>query len=124
MKKEKNPVSTAPPLQPIKSVNSLALAVTALAKEGAESSPPPTIKSDPDGGPPSVPAVNGDNATGCDKASPPPAGGEGEAREDKKPPMTPNDCAGVVKSETDSFLDSFDTKDGGKTQIIGYGRKS
>ena len=135
MKKEKNPVSTAPPLAQTKTANSLVSAVNNLVKEGAESSPPPpTIKTDPDGGPPppaqsAQPAVNGDNASGCDKTSPPPpaptaasTGGEGEAAEDKKPVIAANDVGpGVVKSETstDSFLDSFDTKDGGEwLQVI------
>ena len=58
-------------------------------------------------------------ALGCDNVSPA-SGGEGggdrpPSTEDKKPPL--NDIAGVVKSETDSFLDSFDSKDGGKISI-------
>ena len=55
---------------------------------------------------------DGDAGTtgGAGSGGPPPS-----TQEDKKPPVTPNDCGGVVKSETDSFLDSFDTKDGGET---------
>ena len=61
-------------------------------------------------------------ALGCDNVSPASGGEAGGDRppstEDKKPPLTPlNDIAGVVKSETDSFLDSFDSKDGGKSSL-------
>ena len=118
MKKEKSSLTQAN-LQ-AKSGLTISTVNTSKVGEGGEGSPAPSIKSDPDGQ--GNPVSNGENSTtpGCDSASPPPsAGGEAEggsnpaSQEEKKPPLTPNDLGGVVKSETDSFLESFDTKDGG-----------
>ena len=136
MKKEvKNNVSPPHPSQ-TKTVNS----VNNVKEEqlGGGNSPP-SIKSDPDG-----PLVNGENNVNsnnnCD-TTPAPAtpgsgdllegvrgsGGPGErdsttpnSVEDKKPVLSgsgpPSNCNtgnGLIKSEND-FLDTFDSKDGGK----------
>ena len=109
---------------------------------GGGTSPPP-IKSDPDA--PQNPLVNGENnvsSNNCDNSTPgtPTGGGQGDppevrdrdrdtpsSLEDKKPVLSgsggggsgpPSNCNtgnGVIKSETDTFLDTFDTKDGGKS---------
>ena len=125
MKKEKNSVS------PSQVKPGLPL------KEEPGSGSPPAIKSDPDAG------VNGENSNNnCDNSTPgtPGSGGQGEppdgghrdtpgSIEDKKPVIgsggtssgPPSNCNtgnGLIKSETDPFLDTFDSKDGGKTIIV------
>ena len=123
MKKEKSSLTQAS-LQ-AKSGLTISTVNTRKVGEGEEGSPAQTIKSDPDGQ--GNPVSNGENSTtpGCDNASPPPtAGGESEggsnpaSQEEKKPPLTPSELGGVVKSETDSFLESFDTKDGGNILFL------
>ena len=132
MKKEKNSVSPsqAKPGLPLGSVTNM--------KEDTGSGgglSPPAIKSDPDA------VVNGENSNNnCDNSPPPTpgSGGQGEppdggnrdantpsSIEDKKPVIgtggtssgPPSNCNtgnGLIKSETDPFLDTFDSKDGGK----------
>ena len=134
MKKEKNSVSPsqAKPGLPLGSVNSI------KEEPGSGSGSPPAIKSDPDT------LVNGENCNSnnnCDNSTPgtPGSGGQGEppdggsrdtntpsSIEDKKPVIggppsrPPSNCAtgnGLIKSETDPFLDTFDSKDGGKNSL-------
>ena len=109
------------------------------AGAGAGASPP-SIKADPDA--PLVNGentiVNNSSNNNCDNSTPgtPGSGGQGEppdgghrdtpgSIEDKKPVIgsggtssgPPSNCNtgnGLIKSETDPFLDTFDTKDGGK----------
>jgi hypothetical protein len=120
MKKEKSAVAA-------EGKASLAALTKLEGEVGADIASPPPIKADPDG-PPSVKnnSVNGE--TNCDTESPrPPSpapavqeGGEGG--EDLKPGLDmklPSNCnnggqAADIKSETDNFLDTFDSKDGGK----------
>ena len=131
MKKEKNSVSPSQvkPGLPLASVNSIKEEVTS----GGGGSPP-AIKSDPDA------VVNGENSNNnCDNSTPPTPGSGGQAdppddpstgagAEDKKPVIgsgtssgPPSNCNtgnGLIKSETDPFLDTFDSKDGGKNSIL------
>ena len=133
MKKEKSSVSPASQAKSglsISAVNNVNKTLEGEGVGGGGPSPPP-IKSDPDA--PQNPLVNGEN--NCDNSTPgTPTGvgqGEGEGRdrdrdtpsslEDKKtvgggsgPPSNCNTGNGVIKSETDNFLDTFDTKDGGE----------
>ena len=111
---------------------------------GAVGSPLASIKSDPDSGNVTAPVVNGENnsavansgnnTNNCDSPATPGStlaasqgdsqGGQ-EARdsstpssnpEDKKPVISDTPSNGLIKTETD-FLDSFDTKDGGKLNL-------
>lgn len=127
MKKEKSSVAA----EAKASLASLGPGLTKLEGEGADLASPPPIKADPDR-PPSVKnnSVNGEN--NCDISQPPtPTGGGGlegapatpSSMEDTKvtggpqsqgPPANGTQTQGGIKSETDSFLDSFDSKDGGK----------
>ena len=129
MKKEKNSVSPSQikPGLALGSVNSIKEEV---GSGGGAS--PPAIKSDPDA------VVNGENSNNnCDNSTPgtPGSGGQGDppddtqsTSEDKKPVIgtggsssgPPSNCNtgnGLIKSETDPFLDTFDSKDGGKTEL-------
>ena len=128
MKKEKNSVSPSQ-VKPGLPMGNL--------KEEPGTGSPPAIKSDPDA------VVNGENSNNnCDNSTPgtPGSGGQGEppdgghrdppaSIEDKKPVIgtggsssgPPSNCNtgnGLIKSETDPFLDTFDTKDGGKNILI------
>ena len=136
MKKEKSSVS--PPSQPAKAGLSISVVGSAVKEELAEPDIKSDIKQDPDcPGSQQNPAVNGEN--NCDTSGGPGSpgagggpGGPGDPAEaenagtptsletDKKPGSgPPSNCQagnGLIKSETDSFLDTFDTKDGGETQ--------
>jgi len=127
MKKEKSAVA----VEAKATLASLGPGLTKLEAEADLPSPPP-IKSDPDG-PPSVKtnSVNGEN--NCDTSTPPTPTGAGggtaegapatpSSLEDMKPlggPPSqgpPSNCnnGASIKSEADSFLDTFaDSKDGG-----------
>ena len=131
MKKEKSTVAA----EAKASLTSLGPGLTKLEGEGGDLGSPPPIKQEPDG-PPSVKtsSVNGEN--NCDTSTPPtptgPGGTEGapatpSSLEDMKPPgsnppTNPTNCANGtqpppatgIKSETESFLDTFDSKDGGE----------
>ena len=131
MKKEKSTVAA----EAKASLTSLGPGLTKLEGEGGDLASPPPIKQEPDG-PPSVKtsSVNGEN--NCDTSTPPtptgPGGTEGapatpSSLEDMKPPgsnppTNPTNCANGtqpppatgIKSETESFLDTFDSKDGGE----------
>ena len=132
MKKEKSSVAAEAKAA---SLSSLGPGMTKLdSVEGGDLPSPPPIKSDPDG-PPSVKtnSVNGEN--NCDTSMPPTPTGVGEggpatpsSLDDMKPPAPggphsqgpPSNCnnGGAIKSETDSFLDTFDSKDGGKSPPV------
>ena len=138
MKKEKNSVSPASQAKSGLSISVVNNVTKTMDGEGGGggTSPPP-IKSDPDA--PQNPLVNGEN--NCDNSTPgtPTGGGGGQGEtegrerdgdtpsslEDKKPVLSgsgggsgpPSNCNtgnGVIKSETDTFLDTFDTKEGGE----------
>ena len=137
MKKEKSTVAA----EAKASLTSLGPGLTKLEGEGGDLASPPPIKQEPDG-PPSVKtsSVNGEN--NCDTSTPPtptgPGGTEGapatpSSLEDMKPPgsnppTNPTNCANGtqpppatgIKSETESFLDTFDSKDGG--EFFGLGQ--
>ena len=132
MKKEKSTVAA----EAKASLTSLGPGLTKLEGEGGDLASPPPIKQEPDG-PPSVKtsSVNGEN--NCDTSMPPTPTGAGgtegapatpSSLEDMKPPgsvpptTNPTNCANGtqptpatgIKSETESFLDTFDSKDGGE----------
>lgn len=136
MKKEKGSASPASQAKSGLSISVVNNVNKPMEGEGGGGTSPPPIKSDPDA--PQNPLVNGEN--NCDNSTPGTptggGGGQGEAEgrdrdtpsslDEKKPVISggggsgsgpPSNCTtgnGVIKSETDSFLDTFDTKDGGK----------
>jgi len=139
MKKEKNSVSPASQAKSGLSISVVNNVNKLLEGEGGGGHSPPPIKSDPDA--PQNPLVNGENnvnSNNCDNSTPgtPTGGGQGEegrdrdrdtpsSLEEKKPVLSgsgggsgpPSNCNpgnGVIKSETDTFLDTFDSKDGVK----------
>ena len=138
MKKEKTSASPASQAKSGLSISVVNNVNKTMEGEGGGGASPPPIKSDPDA--PQNPLVNGEN--NCDNSTPGTptgGGGQGEAEgrerdrdtpsslEEKKaviggggggsgPPSNCNTGNGVIKSETDTFLDTFDTKDGGESE--------
>ena len=133
MKKEKSTVAA----EAKANLTSLGPGITKLEGDGGDLGSPPPIKQEPEG-PPSVKtnSVNGEN--NCDTSTPATPTGAGgtegapatpSSLEDMKPPgstgapTNPTNCASNgtqpppatgIKSETESFLDTFDSKDGGE----------
>ena len=133
MKKEKSTVAA----EAKANLTSLGPGITKLEGDGGDLGSPPPIKQEPEG-PPSVKtnSVNGEN--NCDTSTPATPTGAGgtegapatpSSLEDMKPPgstgapTNSTNCASNgtqpppatgIKSETESFLDTFDSKDGGE----------